>query len=118
MDKELKKDINQYIKEIKLNIICDFKTRKKFISDLKISIYDFVECENIFSVDEVYRHFGTPQQIAKEFFLGLNFRKIKRKMNYTKGVIVGTVVSLIGVAVVLMILTYLEAIQWRLEILF
>ena len=54
MDKELKKDINQYIKEIKLNIICDFKTRKKFISDLKNSIYDFVEDENIFSIDDVF----------------------------------------------------------------
>ena len=118
MDKELKKDINQYIKEIKLNIICDFKTRKKFISDLKNSIYDFVEDENIFSIDDVYHHFGTPQQIAKEFFLNLNFRKIKRKLNFTKGVIIGAAIALISVAIELIILSSLEAIQWRLEILY
>ncbi len=118
MDKELKKkDINQYIKEIKLNIICDFKTRKSLYR-FKNSIYDFVEDENIFSIDDVYHHFGTPQQIAKEFFLNLNFRKIKRKLNFTKGVIIGAAIALISVAIVLIILSSLEAIQWRLEILY
>lgn len=118
MDQELKKEINQYIKEIKLNIICDFKTRKKFISDLKNSIYDFVECENIFSIDGVYNHFGTPRQIAKEFFLNLDFRKIKRKLNFTKGVIVGAAAALIGVAVILIIFSSLYAIEWRFYELF
>lgn len=36
MDKELKKDINEYIEEVNQNIICDYKTKKKFVFDLKI----------------------------------------------------------------------------------
>ena len=95
MDKKLKKDINKYIKEIKLNIICDFKTRNKFISDIKNSIFDFVECENIVSIDDVYNHFGTPQEIAKEFFLNADVKKIKRRMNFTKVVIVGVLIALV-----------------------
>ena len=95
MDKKLKKEINKYIKEIKLNIICDFKTRNKFISDIKNSIFDFVECENIVSMDDIYNHFGTPQQIAKEFFLNADVKKIKRRMNFTKIVLIGIIVALI-----------------------
>ena len=103
MDKKLKKDINKYIKEIRLNIICDFKTRNKFISDIKNSIFDFVECENIVSIDDVYNHFGTPQQIAKEFFLNADVKKIKRRMNFTKVVIIGVVIALLmfGTALVI-----------------
>lgn len=103
MDKKLKKDINKYIKEIKLNIICDFKTRNKFISDIKNSIFDFVECENIVSIDDVYNHFGTPQEIAKEFFLNADVKKIKRRMNFTKVVIIGVVIALLmfGTALVI-----------------
>ena len=103
MNKQLKKDINQYIKEIKQNIICDFKTRKKFISDIKNSIYDFVECENSTSIDDVYHHFGTPQQIAKEFFVNADVKKIKRRMNFTKVVFVGVFVALLmfGTALVI-----------------
>lgn len=95
MNKQLKKDINQYIKEIKQNIICDFKTRKKFISDIKNSIYDFVECENSTSIDDVYHHFGTPQQIAKEFFVNADVKKIKRRMNFTKVVFVGVIIAIV-----------------------
>ena len=95
MNKQLKKDINQYIKEIKQNIICDFKTRKKFISDIKNSIYDFVECENSTSIDDVYHHFGTPQQIAKEFILNADVKKIKRRMNFTKVVFVGVIIAIV-----------------------
>ena len=103
MDKKLKKDINKYIKEIKLNIICDFKTRNKFISDIKNSIFDFVECENIVSMDDIDNHFGTPQEIAKEFFLNADVKKIKRRMNFTKVVIIGVVIALLmfGTALVI-----------------
>ena len=103
MDKELRKGINKYIKEIKQNIICDFKTRNKFIADIKNSVYDFVECENIVAIDDIYNHFGTPQQIAKEFFLNADVKKIKRRMNFTKVVIVGVVIALLmfGTALVI-----------------
>ena len=53
MDKQLKRDIKRYIKEIKQNIICDFRTRKKFISDIKNSVYDFAESENAVTMDYI-----------------------------------------------------------------
>lgn len=46
MNKNLKKEINKYIREINSNIICDYKTRKKYIGDIKASVYDYIEENN------------------------------------------------------------------------
>lgn len=95
MDKELKKAIHKYIKEINQNIICDFRTRKKFISDIKNSIYDFAESENAVTMDDIYKHFGKPQEIAKEFLLNADVKKIKKRMNVTKIVLIGIIAALV-----------------------
>lgn len=95
MDKQLKRDIKRYIKEINQNMICDFRTRKKFISDIKNSVYDFAESENAVTMDDICKHFGTPQQIAKEFLLNADVKKIKRRMNFTKIVLIGIIVALV-----------------------
>lgn len=95
MDKQLKRDIKRYIKEIKQNIICDFRTRKKFISDIKNSIYDFAESANAVTMDDIYKHFGKPQEIAKEFLLNADVKKIKKRMNVTKIVLIGIIAALV-----------------------
>ncbi|MDE5670800.1 MAG: hypothetical protein K2I14_04990 [Eubacterium sp.] len=95
MDQQLKRDIKRYIKEINQNIICDFRTRKKFISDIKNSVYDFAESENAVTMDDICKHFGTPQQIAKEFLLNADVKQIKRRMNVTKIVLIGIIAALV-----------------------
>ena len=95
MDKQLKRDIKRYIKEIKQNIICDFRTRKKFISDIKNSIYDFAEKENAVTMDDIYKHFGSSQEIAKEFLLNADVKKIKKRMNFTKIILIGIIAALV-----------------------
>lgn len=103
MNKELKKDLKRYIREIKANIICDFKTRNKFISDIKNSIDDYIENNKVDHIDEIYEHFGKPQEIAKEFFLNADFKKIKRRMNFTKSVIAGVVIAVLMLGTALLI---------------
>ena len=68
MNKRLEQEINRYLKEIKSNIICDFKTKRKYICDLKTSIYDFAEENHVNDFKQVYQQFGPPREIAKTFF--------------------------------------------------
>lgn len=95
MNKSLNKEIKKYIREINLNIICDFKTRRKYIGDLKASIYDYIDETNSESIDEIYSHFGTPQEIAKAFFEHADIRKIRKRMNFTRVVIIGVIIALV-----------------------
>lgn len=102
MNKCMKKDIDNYIKEINANIICDFKTRKKYLADIKNSIYDYIDEANAENMDEIYNQFGTPQEISKSFFDGADIKKIKKRMNFTKVIIIGAVIALAMFAVALM----------------
>lgn len=103
MNKQINKDIKKYFKEIKANIICDFRTKRKFISDIKSAVYDYAEAENAEDMNKIYNQFGTPQNIAKEFFLNADVKKIKRRMNITKVVFAGVVIALMlfGTALVI-----------------
>lgn len=101
MNKSLKKEVKRYIREINSNIICDFKTRRKYIGDLKASIYDYIDETNSESMDEIYSHFGTPQEIAKAFFEHADIRKIRKRMNFTRVVMIGVIIALVMWAAVL-----------------
>ena len=54
-------------------------------------------------MNKIYNQFGTPQNIAKEFFLNADVKKIKRRMNITKVVFAGVVIALMlfGTALVI-----------------
>lgn len=95
MNKSLKKEIKKYLREVNRNIICDFKTRRKYIGDLKASVYDYIDETNSESIVEVYSHFGTPQEIAKAFFENADIRKIKKRMNLTKVFLIGIIIALV-----------------------
>lgn len=103
MNKNLKKEINKYIREINSNIICDYKTRKKYIGDIKASVYDYIEENNVTGADEIYKHFGTPQEISKAFFENADIKKIKKRMNFTRIILIGVITVILVWAVALTI---------------
>ncbi len=95
----MKKEINKYIREINSNIICDYKTRKKYIGDIKASVYDYIEENNVTGADEIYKHFGTPQEISKAFFENADIKKIKKRMNFTRIILIGVITVILVWAV-------------------
>lgn len=99
MNKNLKKEINKYIREINSNIICDYKTRKKYIGDIKASVYDYIEENNVTGADEIYKHFRTPQEISKAFFENADIKKIKKRMNFTRIILIGVITVILVWAV-------------------
>lgn len=73
MDKQLK----AYFRDIKKNLPCYNKTMRKMLNDLKVSINAFVEENNIDDLNAVIAHFGTSQDIAREFAIGIDNSYIK-----------------------------------------
>ncbi|MEZ3420994.1 MAG: hypothetical protein K1V95_03640 [Eubacterium sp.] len=95
MNKRLEQEINRYLKEIKSNIICDFKTKRKYICDLKTSIYDFAEENHVNDFKQVYQQFGPPREIAKTFFEQADIKKIKKRMDFTRILLIGVIIALV-----------------------
>lgn len=88
------KEIKKYLKKVKLLIICDFATRRKFIGDLKNNILDYSETNDVQSIDDVYKQFGTPEDIAKAFFQDIDIKKVKMKMNFTRVILIAVIIAL------------------------
>ena len=73
----MKKQLKLYFKDIKRNLPCYNKTIQKMVDDLKMSIDDFIEENNITDFKIVEKHFGDAESIAKEFAVGIDNAYIK-----------------------------------------
>lgn len=95
MNKHLNNDINKYIKDIKSYLICDYKTQKKFMDDFKNDVFSYIDDNSIDDINEIYEHFGLPQEIANGFFENADTKKIKKKMNISKTITICFIIALI-----------------------
>lgn len=100
-----KKDLKKYLSSIEANLICSKDEKKKILSDYESSINDFIseDCNN--SMEAVYAHFGSPQDIAKAYLTYADPVYVKKAIDIRKiAIIVAIIVILIvvfGVAIML-----------------
>lgn len=100
-----KKDLKKYLSSIEANLICSKDEKKKILSDYESSINDFIseDCNN--SMEAVYAHFGSPQDIAKAYLTYADPVYVKKAVDIRKiAIIVAIIVILIvvfGVAIML-----------------
>ena len=94
-EKELNKALRQYLREIKKLLICDWRTKNKFIADFKIDLYEYIADNKVSHIDEVQNHFGEPYAIAKGFLENADIRTIKKRMNFTKVLICAVISALL-----------------------
>ena len=73
----MKKQLKYYFKSIKKNLPCYNKTIRKMLDDLKVSVDAFVEENGITDFALIEQHFGTAEDIAKEFAVGIDGAYIK-----------------------------------------
>lgn len=93
--KTLNREIKGYIISVKSYLICDWRTRQKFLKDLKNDINDFVDEKEDVTMDDICDRFGEPEKISRSFLEGADLKKIKRRMNFGKTIIVGVVAALL-----------------------
>lgn len=68
----MQKQLKVYFKSIKKNMPCYNKTIRKMLDDLKVSVDAFVEENGITDFALIEQHFGTAEDIAKEFAVGVD----------------------------------------------
>lgn len=99
MYKALEKEIRKYKKRIKALLICDSKMAKSYLDGFENNIADFVENSGASSMQEIIAHFGEPEVVARAFFETADIRKVKRRINIKRVVIVGFLTAVVVWAV-------------------
>ena len=91
----LNREIKKYIIDVKSYLICDWRTRQKFLKDLKNDINDFVDEKEDVTIEDISNRFGEPEKISRSFLEGADLKKIKRHMNFGRILAVTAAVALI-----------------------
>ena len=95
MQKELKKEISNYLKEIILLLPGDSGSKRKYISGLKEDIYDFAADNESVTFRDIVLHFGEKEEIAKQYMDTLDIKAVKRKLSIKRAVSAILIIALI-----------------------
>lgn len=95
----MKKQLKVYFKEIKKNLPCYNKAMKTMLGDLKIAVDTYINDNNVSDFAKIVEHFGTAEDIAKEFAVGLDNSYVKSYK--LKKRIIAIVVSILAVIMVI-----------------
>ena len=97
----INKEIDEYIAEIKKNLICSSSQKNTIINDLRNSIVNFVEENDIDDINKVYAQFGAPEEIANQSISDTEPQKIKKNYKHHRVIIIGVVVAVLIIAIVI-----------------
>ena len=70
-------EVDRYIKEISNNLVCSSKIKKRFLKEFRGNVKEYIQTNRVQQFDDVIKHFGTPSEIAKEFFVPENYCDLK-----------------------------------------
>ena len=101
-DSNFQKELNQYKSEVRKKLLCDSKISKAFFSDFENDVDNYIAENNVDSIDEIYNHFGTADDIANAFFATNDVKSVKKKVNIKKliAVLVIAVIAIWGTFVI------------------
>ena len=93
----ISKDIDKYISEVGTHLFCLKKNKKEVLAEIREAVFEFAENNDVHSIDDIYKRFGTPEEIAKAYLSDAEVQNIKKAINIRK-------VSVAAVAIVLAML--------------
>ncbi len=92
---EINKDIEKYLSQVKAYLPCKKSDKVVILADIRQAISEFAENSDIQSIDDIYKRFGTPEEIAKAYLSDAEPKKITNAINIRKVVIAAVVAALL-----------------------
>lgn len=103
-------ELNDYLKDIKRNMICSNSIKKLFIKDFKNRIDEYLDENPNTSIDDIINNFGNPEDIVRSFNDELEYYKNKSRKRLIIVIVISVVslviIGLLGVAIADMIKNY------------
>lgn len=75
-----RKMIFRYIREVNKEIIATNNQKQKLFGDLISDIHERMADGRIAGHEDIVAHFGTPEQVAKDFFATVSIKELKKKL--------------------------------------
>lgn len=97
----LETDVKKYLSETKKYLLCDSKRKKEILKEIEESIYEIAEKKGITNLEQIYKHFGTPEETASTHLSQADPKKIKNAVNIRKIICTGIFIALIMYAIFL-----------------
>ena len=72
------KDLRKYFKEIKKQTYM-YNGSSRFLNELKDGVYSYIADNPNISISDIHEKYGTPSELAKEFFQEVDTETYKRK---------------------------------------
>ncbi len=98
------KDLKRYYKEIDKALLCKKDEKKIFLDELKVSVKQYVEENNIDNISDVKKHFGLPQEIAYSFLGDIDITALKKQLSIKKAVVISLIVVVVIQSILLKML--------------
>ena len=100
---EINKDIEKYLSQVKAYLPCKKSDKAVILTDIRLAIYEFAENSDIQSIDDIYKRFGTPEEIAKAYLSDAEPNNIKKAINIRKVFVIAVVIALSMLALTFLI---------------
>lgn len=100
----IEQEVNNYIAETGKNLICSQKKKKQILSDIKNSVLDYAENKNITDINEIYAHFGSPEEVARNYLFDADPENVRKATSIKKtviGVLIAAAVFLMTMVIIL-----------------
>lgn len=105
---DFSRELKTYKKQIKKLLLVKTDASARFLEELENNIADFVEAESVSDMERVCARFGTPEEIAREFFTNTDLSAIREKLRLKRTVAAVLMAALLLWSVALGLL-YFEA---------
>lgn len=84
-----------YVSQVKAILPIWSKKEKAFVRKLQCDLYDYCECNNINTIEELYKSYGTPQEVVFEYISLMEPDVISKRINTAKYIKIAIIVILI-----------------------
>ena len=101
---EINKDIEKYLSQVKAYLPCKKSDKAVILEDIRQAISEFAENSAIQSIDDIYKRFGTPEEIAKAYLSDAEPNNIKKAINIRKVFVIAVVIALSMLALTFLII--------------
>ncbi len=104
----IEKDIRNYISDVGRKLVCSRKQKKQILKDIENEVLDYTDNKQFTDINEIYAHFGTPEEIAKAYLSDAEPQNIKKAINVRK-VIIAAVVAVVLIFAIFLLCTFIES---------
>ncbi len=99
-DSDFQQQYAQYKKEIKSKIVYEKSDlAKAFFKNLQLGFDEYLADNDGVTIDEIYEHFGTPEEIAAEFLNNTDAKAVKKKIRIKKIIIAVAVIIILIIGI-------------------